>query len=72
MTKRRLSFREEFQKELKEVSNGIKKYDKRLAELHPAWCEYMRVKKRKERLERKRRQLPSTIDSNIYQKSKHI
>lgn len=57
MTRKKLSFGEEFQRDLKAVRKGIKKYDKRLGELHPNWCEYWRVKKRKERLEKKLRSL---------------
>jgi len=44
---------DEIQGELKEVRRNIQMYDKRLGELHPQWCEYWRVKKRKEKAEQK-------------------
>jgi len=48
---------DEVQVELREVRRNVRRLDKRLEELHPAWCEYWRVKTRKAREEKKLRRL---------------
>ena len=42
-----------FQFNMTELRQEKDRLEKRLDELHPAWCEAWRLKKRKERLERK-------------------
>lgn len=44
---------DDFQKDIKEAKSNIQLLDRQLEELHPSWCEYWRLKRRKDREERR-------------------